>query len=167
MVGIDIDSPAQHAAMMEKLDLPFPMLSDPDRSLAIEPYGLANPDDARRLAITATLLIDPAGDEVERLVSRDYADRPLEDQVLETLRGLGLDGFEHTVPKVGSAEPGPYAMRLSDLTTYFRGAKFGVKAVGTRTEDGHKEAAVFGELMDRYIEDVRTTFKAIRIRDAG
>lgn len=166
-MAIDIDSPEQHAAMIEKLDLPFPMLSDPDRSLAIEPYGLSNPDDARRLAITATLLIDPAGDEVERLVSRDYADRPPEEHVLETLRGLGLDAVDQPVPKVGRAEPGPYAMRLSDLTTYFRGAKFGVKAVGTRTEDGHREAAVFGELMDRYIEDVKATFKAIRARDAG
>ena len=50
IVAIDVDSPGQHAAMVEKLDLPFPFLSDPDRAGAVTPYGLVNPDDRRGLA---------------------------------------------------------------------------------------------------------------------
>ena len=45
--------------MVDKLNLPFPILSDPDRSLSIEPYRLLNTEDPRGLAIPATVVIDP------------------------------------------------------------------------------------------------------------
>lgn len=120
MVAIDVDSPAQHAAMVEKLNLSFPMLSDPDRTLAIEPYDLMDRDDPRGLAIPATVLIDPNGEEVLRLVSRDFADRCPEDDALGVLRGLDLPPVEQDAPSRGNPEPGPRAMPFGDLRPYFR-----------------------------------------------
>ena len=48
--AIDIDTPSQHAAMVEKLRLPFPMLSDPARPQAIVPYRVADDSVPRNLA---------------------------------------------------------------------------------------------------------------------
>jgi hypothetical protein len=161
VAAIDVDSPNQHAAMVEKLNLAFPMLSDPDRSLAIGPYDLMNTVDPRNLAIPATVLVGPAGEELSRSVSRDYADRPFEDAALESLRELGLDPVTQPAPTPGKPERGQAAMPFGDLRTYFRGAKFGSKAMGLRT-GAMDEADRFGLLMDHYMEDMRTMYKIKR-----
>lgn len=147
--------------MIEKLNLPFPMLSDPDRDRAIGPFGLRNEDDPRGLAISATVLIDQDGAEALRLVSRDYADRPLEDAVLDSLRRLDLDPVAQPQLNPGTPEPGASAMAFGDLRTYFRGAKFGSKAMGMRT-GATEEAELFGALMDHYTEDLVTMYRIIR-----
>jgi len=163
VVAIDVDSPGQHAAMVEKLNLPFPMLSDPDRNGAFGPYGLKNPDDPRGLAIPAVVVIGPEGDEVMRIVSRDFADRPFEDAALEAVRALGLAPVRQPPPTPGTPEPGPGAMPFTDLVTYFRGAKFAAKAIGMRT-GASDEAERFGALMDHYIEDVKAMYRIMRDR---
>jgi hypothetical protein len=161
VAAIDVDSPGQHAAMVDKLNLPFPILSDPDRSLSIEPYRLLNTEDPRGLAIPATVVIDPNGDEVLRLVSRDFADRPFEDVALDALKDLGLAPVEQPAPTMGDLAPGPTAMPFKDLRVYFRGAKFGSKAMGLRT-GAVEEADRFAVLMDHYIEDTATMYRIIR-----
>ena len=115
------------------LNLPFPMLSDPDRSISIEPYGLMNEEDPRGLAIPATVVIDPNGEEILRLVRRDFADRPFERVALETLRHLDLAPVEQSTPTLCDPASGPRAMPYGDLRAYFRGAKFGSTAMGLRT----------------------------------
>ena len=158
IAAIDVDSPGQHAAMVEKLNLPFPLLSDPERDLAVGPYDLLNTVDPRNLAIPATVLVGPEGEEVSRSVSRDYADRPFEDAALESLLELTLDPVVQPPPTPGVPEPGPAAMPFGDLRTYFRGAKFGSKAMGLRT-GAMDEANRFGLLMDHYMEDMRAMYK--------
>jgi hypothetical protein len=166
VAAIDVDSTGQHAAMVEKLNLPFPMLSDPDRELATSPYGLMNRQDPRGLPIPATILIDPEGEEVLRLVSRDFADRPFEGVVLEHLRGLALDPVQQAPPASGDPAPGPKAMPFGELRSYFRGAKFGAKAVGLRA-GATEESEQFGLLMDHYMEDVAAMYRIIRDRDSN
>ena len=161
VAAIDVDSPGQHAAMVEKLNLVFPMLSDPERDLAIGPYDLMNTLDPRKLAIPATVLVGPGGEEVSRSVSRDYADRPFEDAALRSLHELGLDPVTQPLPTPGVPEPGRAAMPFGDLRVYFRGAKFGSKAMGLRT-GAIDEASRFGILMDHYMEDMRTMYKIKR-----
>jgi hypothetical protein len=161
VAAIDIDSPGQHAAMVEKLNLPYPMLSDPDRTLAIEPYDLMNMEDPRNLAIPATILIGPDGAEVLRIVSRDFADRPFEEDALTALKALNLDPITQPAPNPGTPEPGPRAMPYRDLRPYFRGAKFGAKAMGLRFGD-LDEATAFGELMDHYIDDAVAMYRIMR-----
>ncbi len=132
VVGIDIDSPEQHAAMIEKLSLPFPMLSDPDRSKAIGPLNLSNPTDERNIAIPALVLIDRSGVERWRFVSRDFADRLPEDEVIEAARDLGLPATTQQPPEPGDPVPGPKAMPFEGMSFYFRGARFAAQVMGLR-----------------------------------
>lgn len=144
--------------MVEKLRLPFPYLSDPDRSLAIEPYDLADPDNPRQIARPATVLLDSEGVERWRFVSRDFAERLPEDEVIEQARALGLRPVEAWLVETVGAEPGPRAMPLSAMSTYFRGAKFAALAMGRRhrhfDEAIADDSKAFVAEMERFIEAV-------------
>lgn len=167
IVAIDVDDPAQHAAMVLKLDLPFPYLSDPDRSMAIEPFGVANPDDARELAYPAMVLVDRDGEERWRWVSRDYADRIDEDEVIERVEALGAAPVAAEALVVGEPEPGPKAMPVRALVPYFRGAKFAAMAMYMRLRDtpakeqAKAESKAFAAEMDRYIEQVQALLRRL------
>lgn len=142
--------------MVEKLDLPFPLLSDPDRSLLIEPAGVADPDDPREIARPAMILLDPDGDERFRFVSRDYADRLPEDDVLDAARDLGLGATDQPPPRPGDPEPGPRAMPREALLPYFRGARYAALALGLRhkdlSDDLKADTKAYVDQMDRFIE---------------
>lgn len=141
--------------MIEKLELPFPMLSDPDRSGAIEPYGLANPHDARNLAFPAIVVISPSGDEAFRVVSRDFADRMPEDELIHRLRELQLPATTQAPPEPGPAEPGPKAMPLHAFEPYFRGARFAVVAMKGRFPEASEDGDRYIAQMDRFIQATR------------
>jgi len=155
IVAISVDSPQQHAALIEKLRLPFPVLSDPDRSLAIRPYGVADEKDPRNIARPAYVIIDPEGDEAARLVSGDFADRPSEDELIATVRSLGFDAAEADPLSVGVQVPGPKAMPVSAMEPYYRGAKFAVTAMRIRHPDLAEDAQRYIAELDRYIDAVR------------
>ena len=156
LATIDVDSPQQHAAMIEKLSLRFPMLSDPDRSQVIKPAGVADPKDARQIARPALLLLDRGGVERWRFVSRDFADRLPEDEVIEHVRVLDLPPVEAEDVPLGPAQPGPKAMSADALRPYFRGARFASLAMGLR--HGHHDESIKADSkayvaeMDRYME---------------
>ncbi len=150
-MAIDVDSPGQHAAMVSKLDLPFPFLSDPDRTRAIEPYGVRDERDPREIAIPAVVLINPAGEEHWRWQARDYADRIDEDSVLTAARGLGLRPVAAEPVASGMPEPGPKAVKMESLHVYFRGARFAVVAMRRRHPDIREDGMAFIEEMDRYL----------------
>ncbi len=171
VVAIDVDSPGQHAAMIQKLDLPFPFLSDPDRTGAIDAYGLANPDDGRNLAYPAIVIVGPDGAEEWRWVSRDYADRIPEDDVVAAATSLGLGPVEAEVVTPGVPEPGPAAMGRLDLVPYFRGAKFAaiamyqrLRAIPEAKESAKAESIAFGEEMDRYIDALKDLHRRLEER---
>ncbi len=153
--------------MVEKLDLPFPLLSDPDRVLAIEPLGVADPKDERNLARPAMILVDPAGEERFRFVSRDFADRLPEDDALAAVTVLGLPPTNQAGPTPGIPTPGPRAMPLDGLPYYLRGARFAALAMGLRHghhDDSIKEdSKAYVAEIDRYMDAVQ----ALRKRLAG
>jgi hypothetical protein len=157
MVAIDVDSPRQHAAMIEKLSLPFPFLSDPDRSNVIEPYGLSNPNDPRNLAFPAIVLVDPSGAEQWRWVSRDFADRLPEDEVIEVATSFGWPPTHQPEFEVGEAQAGPRAMPFDGLGFYLRGARFAALAMGLRhghhAESIKEDSKAYVAQMDRFLED--------------
>lgn len=163
LAAIDIDSPRQHAAMIEKLQIPFPYLSDPDRSLAIEPYDLANPKDPRNLAFPAIVLIDADGAERWRWVSRDFADRIPEDDVLAQAQALGLRSTSQQPIEIGPVEPGPKAMPFEGLWFYLRGARFAALAMGLR--HGHWDESIKDDSkayvaeMDRFMAHIEALQK--------
>lgn len=145
--------------MVEKLGLPFPFLSDPDRRLAIEPFEVADPKDERRLARPAMILLTPDGEEAWRFVSRDFADRLPEQEVLERARSLGLEPTRQDRPLRGEPAPGPRALSLDYLPGYYRGARFAALAMGLRhaqhSESIKNDSKAYVEEMDRYTEAVR------------
>jgi hypothetical protein len=152
--GVTIDPPERNAAMVEKLRLPFPLLSDPDREAAIGPLGVADPTDEREIARPATIVLAPGGDEAFRPDSRDFADRASEDEVIDAVRDLDLDPVEPAPVEPGRAEPGPKAFPLEALPPYLRGAKFAATALASRSEAVRPEAGTYLEQIERYIEAV-------------
>ncbi len=151
MVGISVDSPDQNAAMVEKLRLPFPLLSDPGGELAIKPYGVWDEHDPRQIARPAVVVVTPAGEEVFHRLSRDFADRLSEDEAIDVLRGLGLPPTEQAPPRPGSAAPGPKAMPIRAMSPYYRGAKFAVTAMKRRFPATGDDADRYIAQMDRYL----------------
>ena len=144
--------------MVEKLDLPFPLLSDPDRSGAIEPLGVADPKDERKIALASLVLVDAGGNEAWRFISRDYADRMPENDVLEHARKLGLGPTTQRAPVPGTPEPGDRAYPVDMLPYYFRGARFAALAIGRRYKDLSDElkadTKAYVEETDRYFAEI-------------
>ena len=160
---MSVDSPSQQSALIETLSVPFPILSDPDRSAIIEPLGIANPDDPRNLALPAMILFDADGEERWRFVSRDYADRLPEDEVLEQVKVLGLDPTHQPPPITKDAQAGPAAMPFEGLWFYLRGARFAAQAMGLRhrrLDDSIKEdSKAYVAEMDLMLEAVKDLTK--------
>ena len=148
--------------MVEKLGLPFPLLSDPDRSQAIVPYGVADLKDDRNIALPTVVLVAPGGEEQARFSARDFADRPPEDDVLVALGSLGLPPAVQPPPEPGAARPGPNAMPLEQLLPYYRGARFAVIAMSRRHPDTKEEADRYVAQLDRYTEAVKQAYRAKR-----
>lgn len=152
--------------MVEKLDLPYPMLSDPDRSMAIEPFGVSDPKDERMIAKPALVLVDHDGDEVWRFVSRDYADRPSEAVVLEEAQRLGLQPTTQRAPRPGTPAPGERAFPVEALPYYFRGARFAALAIGLRHKDVSEalksDTKAYVEEVDRYFAEIVALRRRLR-----
>jgi len=115
IVAIVVDAPEQNAAMVEKLALPFPILSDPDGEGAIKPYDLWDADgDTAKPAI---VVVAPDGREAYRYDGVDFMDRPNDDEVLTALDGLGLPPLKAPAvpPAAPPGSPSDKAGRLGSL----------------------------------------------------
>lgn len=144
--------------MVEKLSLPFPFLSDPDRSLAISPLDVADAKDERNISQPAVILVTPDREEAFRFVSRDFAERMPEAEILARAGDLGLPPTTQEPPMVGPAEPGPRSLRLDQLKIYMRGARFAALAMGLRhghlSEEIKDDSKAYVAEMDRYSEAI-------------
>ncbi|MCI0678758.1 MAG: peroxiredoxin family protein [Actinobacteria bacterium] len=156
LYAISVDSPGRNAAMVMKLSLPFPYLSDPDRSQAIIPYEVADEKDDRLISRPALIAVTPDGREVFRFVSRDFAERMPEDEVVATARRLNLRPTTQDPPLVGDVEEGPRSLTLPALRVYMRGARFAALAMGLRhghhAEEIKKDSKAYVSEMDRYTQ---------------
>lgn len=95
-----------------------------------------------------------------RWVSRDFADRLPEAEVIDRVRREDWPATTQSPPQPGPAEPGPKAVSLDWLIPYLRGARFASLAMGLRhahLDDSVKEdSKAYVAEMDRYIDAVRT-----------
>ena len=130
--ALSTDNPGQNSAVMEKLALTFPLLSDETKENAVRPLGFDDEADPRQLSKPGSVIISPEGEVVSRFVGEDFADRPDEDDILAELRGLGLSAATQEEPAIGAPEPGPKAMPYEGLRFYFSGAKFATMALRRR-----------------------------------
>jgi len=154
--GLSADSPGQNSAVMEKLALPYAILSDEDKSEAVVPLGFDDENDVRQISRPGVVLISPEGEVVHRYVGRDYADRPDEDDLLVELEKLGLDPVDQPQDQVGASQPGAKAMPGEGLKYYFSGAKFATLALRGRHRDlgdGFKDDTKgYVQMIERYLE---------------
>jgi peroxiredoxin len=85
VVGISVDPVENNGAMVEKLVLPFPLLSDPDGT-AIKAYGVWA-DGEGGIARPSIFAVRSNGSIAWRYVGEDYADRPADDELFAALKG--------------------------------------------------------------------------------
>ena len=154
LFAISVDPPGRNAAMVKKLSLPFPYLSDPDRSQAIIPYGVADEKDERKIARPSIVVVTPGHEEGFRFVSRDFADRLPEDEVIAALHQLGLPPTTQELPERGTADPGARSLSPSQLKVYFRGARYAAQIMGLRhahhAEEIKIDSKAYVAEMDRF-----------------
>ena len=89
ITAISVDTPEQNRAMIDKLLLPFHLLSDPEGQRAIKPYRAWN--EQGRIAIPSIVVV--ARDRTIRYLykGQDFADRPGDAEVLDALNTGGGD----------------------------------------------------------------------------
>ena len=80
MAAICVDTVEQNLAMVNKLLLPFPVLSDPDAQV-IEPWGVLNAAE-RGIAKPALFLVLPDWSVPFSYVGEDFTDRPTDEELL-------------------------------------------------------------------------------------
>lgn len=141
--------------MIDKLRLPFAMLSDPGGRGLLRTLDAYNPDERGGIGKPGVFVVGPDGDEQFREVARDFADRISEDELLAQVRKLDLPAT--TQPALDSVEPQPgdEAMPVRALLPYCRGARFAAKAMGMRHPQARADADRYVAQMDRYMDVIR------------
>ena len=83
ITAISVDAPEQNKAMIEKLILPFHILSDPEGERVIKPYGVWN--EQGRIAIPSIVVV--AKDRLIRYLykGQDFADRPGDEELFAAI----------------------------------------------------------------------------------
>ncbi len=129
VAGVSVDPPTNNARLVGKLRLPFPLLSDPGGELARR-LELWDRDDA--VAKPAVLVLDRSGGIRYLYAGGDPADRPDDEEVFRSLRGIDtsierLTGGPELV--VSGAEARRNTLRrdrphmaLDQLLTFYQGA---------------------------------------------
>src|SRR4029077_4475639 len=84
LAAIVVDSVEQNQAMVEKLLLPFPILSDPD-SRVIGEWGVLN-DREQNIAKPAIFGVRPDRSVGYQYVGEDFPDRPDDDELFAGLK---------------------------------------------------------------------------------
>ncbi len=149
-MGISVDPPERNAAMVEKLGLPFALLSDPDGERAIKPYGVWHEEP--EIARPAIVLVGPDGTEAFRRVAEDFADRSPEDEVVDRVKELRLGSVDADEIVVGPTAPGEKAFPAEALKPYFRGARFSALSIGGRVPEAKDTTDQLVQQADRYLE---------------
>ena len=87
MVGIVVDPAENNAAMVDKLLLPFPILSDPEGRV-IKEYGVWS-DGEGGIAKPSLFLVQPDRSIAFSYVGEDFADRPSDDELFGAVAAMG------------------------------------------------------------------------------
>jgi len=168
IAAIVIDAPEQNAGMVEKLALPFPILSDPDGEGAIKPCDFW--DEAGQMATPAIIVLAPDGHEVYRYAGVDFMDRPNDDEILDALSSLGLPATETPAGTIAHLDPRPgsRATKLDNLAVYMRGVRFASMALAGRARDpvDKAEAERTSRMAERYIAAQGATLRLVNQHSA-
>ena len=141
--------------MREKLQLPFPLLSDARGDLA-KSYGIWN--DREGVAVPTIIVVDRSGGIRYLYAGSDFADRPGDGEIFSALDELGdADGSYdgETIVRISGEEANEQSVRperpaitLEQLIPYYRGVYFTTVALKKRfSEQGKEDVA---EKVDAY-----------------
>jgi hypothetical protein len=152
--------------MIQKLRLPFPLLSDARGELA-KRHGLWNAEEG--VAVPSIVVVDRSGEIRYLYAGTDFADRPGDEEILAALDELDRRGeYEEPGPEVSlsgeqardSVRPDRRPMALQQLIPYYRGAFFTTVALKKRFgESGSGDAA---EEVERYQQRLKAYNAAIQ-----
>jgi AhpC/TSA family protein len=151
--------------MVDKLMLPFHLLADPDAS-AIAAYGVYHEKEQR--ARPAAFVIGRDLSIAYRYVGRDFADRPLTDELIAALDRIE-DAPAKPLPR-GAVPAGPRAptdtgrtpFPLEHLPPYMRGVNFALEAIGGRIAEDEQlrtEIATYRSIAQDYLTHSLATLK--------
>jgi hypothetical protein len=159
--------------MVGKLQLPFPLLSDPEGELA-RLCGLWNAEEG--VAVPSIVVIDQSGEVRYLYAGTDVADRPRDEEVLAALDGLdrGIErltgGPEFQVGATQASErsvrPDRHAMEFEQLIPYYRGVYFTTEILkerfggwGRAGKQALEELDAFQQMVLFYIEALEETIR--------
>lgn len=160
-----MDGVARNKAITEKLLLPFPMLADPDATV-IAAYGVYQEKEQR--ARPAAFVVARDLSIAYRYVGRDFADRPLTNellQALDTARDAPRRELRSDPLPRGPREPadtGRVAFPLEHLPPYMRGVNFALEAISERVREDDRlqnEVATYRTVAQDYIKHALATLK--------
>lgn len=166
-----MDTPPNNLAMVEKLLLPFPLLSDPKGEL-IKLLGLWNEEE--NVAHPSIIVVDKSGTVRYVYTGEDFADRPGDEEIFEALDKL--DQSMNPTPEepavrvigsdTGSVGPERPAQTLEKLVPYYRGVNFTTIALGKRFgswgrsgKDAIREVEKYQAMIRHYQNALNETMK--------
>lgn len=158
--------------MVEKLDLPFHLLSDPRGDL-IKRCGLWNEEEG--VSEPAIVALDKAGT-VQYLYSggSDFADRPQEESLLYILDRVGAESDEEyggdepeiqisaEVAEKDTVRPDKPVMALEQLKPYYRGVYFATVSMNKKLVDEGLQGEIIAKKVNGYQALVTEYNKAIQ-----
>ena len=159
--------------MVEKLRLPFPLLSDPDAA-TISAWDVYDPVGGTHGPIARPAIFVIGRDLSGRYgyIGRDFADRPPNAAIYESLdavRDAPPLKLEKSVTGAGprpldAGNPADKPMPLAEVAPYFRGASFGVQAISLRTQDPATKAECerFRAIVSDYTKAAIATWRMVR-----
>lgn len=171
IAGVSVDPPENGKAMVEKLHLPFSLLSDPHGELA-KRYGLWNAEES--VAVPAILVLDRGGVIHYLYVGEDFADRPGDAAIFEALDGVEVGTVDGTVEETEirvtadeaaeSVRPDKPPMTLEQLVPYYRGVFFATVALkrrfaklGSEGRKAFSEVGAYQRLVREYADAIKET----------
>ena len=161
--AVSVDPPERNAALARRWHLPFPIHSDPGGDRFLKQLDLWNPNDRGGIAWPAMLVYNAERREVRRYRSRDFADRPPnDDDVLSDLQALDLPAIS-VPPWIPDVEPVDDAvLRTETFGPYFRGIRFGVLGLSGRLQDpiDQQEAIRMSDMAASFLDAWTTRRKA-------
>ncbi len=168
MAAISVDPPSRNRQMVEKLDLPFTLLSDPRGDL-IKTLGLWNEKEG--VSEPAIVVLDGSG-EVRYAYSGggDFSDRPPNEILFELLDGTepgGEPGDGGPVVSVSAEEaenetvrPEKPVLPLGTLKPYYLGARFATIAMQKKLDgEAREKVDEYQGLVKEYEAAVRETIE--------
>ena len=167
--------------MVEKLDLPFPLLSDAKGELS-KLYDLWN--DREGVAVPAIVVVDRSGTVRYLYKGDDFADRPGDGPIfdkLDELAGEEISDSSVDVPpevalsaedaEASTVRPSRPAITLEQLGPYYRGVYFTTVALKKRVAAAESEGRAastevdwYQKLTSGYMEAIKETRKRKDIR---